>query len=258
MSEPDTGSRLDPASGDTLARVLSAARYAQVGRVADSVTHDVNNLLGAGIAYAELVSLDAGVSDDSRRMLGEIISSLLRCSTLVSGLTALTRAEAVLANAVDVNTLVRQALKFAAHSLNRARVKVEEDIPGPELTIVGDAPRLQIALLHLLTNVREALEVVDPAERRLRVSVTHDEHAVTVVLRDVAPEIPAPLRDRIFEPYFTTKPAPHLGLGLFAARQTAMMHDGALEYTPEQGFVLTLAKYPAYAKNLRKDHQHNA
>lgn len=251
MPEPAGGAPLDPASSEGIARAIANARHAPVARAADSVTHDVNNLLGAGSAYAELVALDPGISADSRRMLGEIVSSLGRCAALVSGLTALARKEAILANPEDSAALVRQALLLNAHALRKSKVRVEETYPDGEYTIVCDGPRLQIALLQLLVNAREQLEQIEPQERVVRVSITHEDGHLCFHVWNAGPAVPEAIREAIFAPFFTTKPAPHQGLGLPAVRAAAEMHDGSLTYAPETGFTLRIAQYPAYARALR-------
>ena len=242
---------LDPASEDMLARIASAARYAQIARTADSVTHDVNNLLGAGSAYAELIGLDAGISDEHRRMLNEIVTSLSRCGSLVASLTALTRKEALLANGANACGLLRDALMMSGHALRRSRVALEECIPPTEITVVCDAPRIQIALLSLLANAREQAESMEPAARGVRASVEQNDDQVVFRFANDGPEIPVALREQIFQPYFTTKPSPALGLGLYIARATAELHDGSLSYAPETGFSLAINTYPAYARALR-------
>lgn len=251
MSEADSGVFLDLHSDDALERVLSAARYAQVGRVADSVTHDVNNLLGATMAYAEIVSLEPGISDDGRRMLAQVVSSALRCSELVGGLTALTRKEVILAKHANVVQLFRRAVALEVFMLRRAKVTVIEAWPEEETTLVGDPPRLQLALSHLLTNAREALSQRPAGEaRELKVSLTLlGEHDAQLQVWNSGPPIPEAVRAHMFEPLYTTRPAPHLGLGLFAARRAAELHDGALTYDPEAGFCFSFSRYPRYARD---------
>lgn len=251
MPEETPGAFLDPSSEDMLARVASAARYAQIARTADSVTHDVNNLLGAGSAYAELIGLDANINDETRRMLNEIVTSLSRCGTLVASLTALTRKEAVLANGANAGALLRDSIMMSGHALRRARVALEEQYPTQELTIVGDTPRLQVALLNLIANAREQAESLDTSLRQVRVSVETEGEFVTFHVHNAGPAIPDSLRETMFEPYFTTKPAPALGVGLYIARAAAELHDGTLTYTPEQGFALRINRYPAYARKAR-------
>jgi signal transduction histidine kinase len=251
MSTESSGSYLNPASPENLERILSASRYGTVGRLADSVTHDLNNMLGASVAYAELIGLEAGLRPESRRMLGEIVSSLLRGSELMASLTALTRADILRAAPFDAATLARQALLLAGYVLKRSKVSIETHIPEHDITVVGDAPRLQVALLHLINNAREALEANGDTERQLCISVSYTEDAVQFSAWNSGPAIADTLRAKIFEPYFTTKPSPHLGLGLHAARAAALLHEGELRYCPEQGFELSIRRFPEFARKMR-------
>jgi len=254
MTVPDSdavsGSFLDLQSEEAQERILSAARYAQVGRVADSVTHDINNLLGASMAYAEIVALEPGVSDEGRRMLSQVVSSGMRCSELVSCLTALTRKEVILAKPVDLITLFRKAVALDVFMIRRSKISLDEVWPEGSAASVGDPPRLQLALSHMLSNAREALELEPVGSRVLRVSLEiESEHDARLSVWNSGPPIPASVQEHMFEPFYTTRPTPQLGLGLFAARQAAELHDGSLTYTPESGFVFRFSRYPAYARN---------
>lgn len=251
MSAESSGAYLDPASPENLERIISASRYGTVGRLADSVTHDLNNVLGASVAYAELISLEAGLGPESRRMLSEIVSSLLRGSELMASLTALTRADILRSAPFDAATLARQAVQLTGYVLKRSRIGVEAQVPEHDITVVGDAPRVQVALLHLINNAREALEALDAAERHLRISVSSTEDAVEFSVWNAGSAIPEDARAEIFAPYFTTKPAPHLGLGLHAARMAARLHEGDLTYSPESGFHMRIRRFPEFARKMR-------
>ena len=210
-SDAVSGSFLDLQSEDAQARVLSAARYAQVGRVADSVTHDINNLLGASMAYAEIVALEPGISDEGRRMLSQVVSSGMRCSELVSCLTALTRKEAILAKPADLITLFRKAVALDVFMIRRSKITLEEVWPEGSAASVGDPPRLQLALSHLLSNAREALELEPVGERVLRVSLDIDgEHGARLTVWNSGHSIPEAVQAQMFEAFYTTRPAPHM------------------------------------------------
>ncbi|NIA16378.1 MAG: hypothetical protein GWP08_20145, partial [Nitrospiraceae bacterium] len=74
---------MDLDSQDFRDRVALLFRYGQVGRCVSSVTHDVNNVLGAIQAYSELLDLDENLSDESRRMTMQIGEGVAKCSALL-------------------------------------------------------------------------------------------------------------------------------------------------------------------------------
>ena len=72
-------------------RLLQLFRYSQIGQCVNSVTHDVNNLLGAIMAYSELISMDESIAADSKRMLGEVVEAVRKASGLMGNLTDIAR-----------------------------------------------------------------------------------------------------------------------------------------------------------------------
>jgi len=101
-------------------------------------------------------------------------------------------------------------------------------------------PELMVqVLVNLMLNGIEA----GPADRWLRVQVRRQEAGVTISVADTGPGVPANLRDKIFRPFFTSKPE-GTGLGLPISRQIVLRHGGSLHYenTPGGGatFVVTL------------------
>ena len=249
VSNSDPGAYLDLQSGDALERILSSARYAQVGRVADSVTHDINNLLGASMAYAEIVALETGVSDEGRRMLAQVVGSAMRCSELITCLTSLTRKESLVAKPANVIELFQRTIGLDAFMMRRVKIALEQSWPERETTIVGDPARLQLAFSHMLSNAREALELESVESRVVRIGLELlGEHDAALTVWNSGPEISVAVREHMFAAFYTTRPTPHLGLGLFAARQAAELHDGSLDYVPGNGFVFRFSRYPAFAR----------
>jgi signal transduction histidine kinase len=120
--------------------------------------------------------------------------------------------------------------------------------PGVTVAVRADAPRairghyepLRRAFANLLRNAAEAMG----GRGAIDVAVAGGPDGVVVTVADHGPGVPAEIRDRVFEPYVTTKPE-GTGLGLALVRQTVEAHGGAitLSETPGGGatFTVTLA-----------------
>ena len=113
--EVDNMLQIDSESGRD--RIQKLFRYAQVGRCVNGVMHDINNFLGAMMDYAELVSIEDNISEDGRRMLGEIVDASSKCSKLLNNLTAIARDQKISVGMVAVHIVVEQALAIRAYAM---------------------------------------------------------------------------------------------------------------------------------------------
>jgi signal transduction histidine kinase len=115
------------------------------------------------------------------------------------------------------------------------------------LRVVGRAVQISQILLNLLGNAYDAVEAAE--RRHVRITVDADAAQVHIAVTDSGPGIPAELRERIMEPFFTTKDVGRgTGLGLSLSRGLAELHGGdlALDATSvETRFILTLPRAAA-------------
>lgn len=242
--------KADTGSNDFRERVTLSHRYGQVGRCVSSVTHDVNNFLGAIMAYAELIGLDETLSADAQGMVEEIVGAVRKSSSLINNLTDVARRDRPDVRIVDPGAVVERALDLQRYDLKTAHIDVQST-SAPDLPpIPVDLPRLQRAIMALILNAKEAVEGKDVREIRVTSGPVEAETEnaegnglLEVAIWNSGPPIAEDLRERVFEPFFTTKGEDHLGLGLSAARATLHLHDGELTYCPERGFVARMPKF---------------
>ncbi len=229
----DRGLFADDETREKLARLY---RYAQVGHCVSSVTHDVNNFLGAILAYAELVGLEKNQTPEALRMLGEVMSAVRKSSRLISSLTDIARRERPDIRVVSPREVLETVLDLRRYDLRVARVDVETRYQDPIPDISADPPKLEQALLYLLSNAIEAVEGAE--DRRIKLSLLAEHGRVEFRFWNPGSEIPASVRARMFEPLFTTKSGDHLGLGLWVARSIVREYGGDVVYEPDRGFSL--------------------
>jgi len=242
-------------SDDGYQRILGTFRYSLVGRSVNSVTHDVNNILGAIMAYGELLGMEPDLSDEGRRMSSEIVGGVKRCSDLISSLTSVARRERNVATLADPSALIERATLIRAYDIKLANISLKTDFPANQASLMADVPKLEMCVLALLTNALEALEATE-GEKVISISSRVEDNQFVCTFQDSAPPIPEPIQDTIFEPFFTSKSERHLGLGLTLARGYAELHEGTLTYMPDRGFILTLplnnTLFERYGGNKRR------
>src|SRR6185436_9777889 len=108
---------------------------------------------------------------------------------------------------VAINDVVSAALDITGYAVRTSSIEVVLDLAKDIPLILADADQLHQVLLNLIVNAQQALQD-QPAPRRIRVTSRFDPltDRVRLSVADNGPGIPAPLRARVFEPYFTTKP----------------------------------------------------
>lgn len=221
-------------------RTEELARYLAVGRCVDGVTHDINNYLGVAMAYAELVELEDGLRDEAKRMLREIVNRLSQVAGMVSDLTTVARRRYSNPSMVVPADIVNSTMQLRDYALKQLRTNVRVDIEPDVTAILGDGPKIQLALIFLLLNAEEAL--ADAPSKELHVRLRDDSDGIRIYVRNSG----AALTDEEFEAAlqsgYTTRTAANLGLGLPATRSIAQLHGGDLTYTPQDGFCLALKR----------------
>lgn len=238
------GGPLDLNSEEARERLLRVFRHAQVGRSVSSVTHDLNNYLGAIMAYAELAGMDKGISADTARMLGEVVNAVKKSSGLVASLTDVARKEKPDVRIMDPAQLVERVLDLRRYDLRVANVTLTTTY-DPNLPLLSvNLPRLQLALMYIVSNTIEALDGTE--RKKLSVTVRKTEEGVEIAFKDSGAPIPDEMCIAIFDPFYTTRGVDHLGLGLAVARGTVQDHGGTLNYDPDTGFVIALPLRTSY------------
>jgi two-component system cell cycle sensor histidine kinase/response regulator CckA len=212
-----------------------------VGRLASGIAHDFNNMLTGILASAELVGIllpethDSGIDE----ALDRIIHASVRAAELTRKLIVFSREAHRPAERVDVHGVIDGAVELLRRDIERPiRIQVQLGARAP--IVVGDATRLQAAMLDLGLNARDAMldggtltistrnvELDETGCQNSSFSLTPGSY-VEISVRDTGVGMNEATVERIFEPFFTTK-ATGRGLGLAAVHGTVIEHNGAIE-----------------------------
>lgn len=218
-----------------------------VGRMAGGIAHEFNNMLTAIGGFARLAEREPG--DEARVLtcVREIAKASDRAAALTAQLLDFSRRRAAEeAETVALGELVRD-LRVFLKPLMSAGIDLEIDIRDPDAYAVANPVTLNQALLNLALNARDAM----PAGGRLTVTLDtaapddaffarHDAVArgrfAAIRVTDDGCGVPPDIRDRIWEPFFTTKePGKGTGLGLWMVYGTARQAGGTVEMDSEVG-----------------------
>jgi len=231
------------AEAETAANLARVSQMGAVGSLAASLAHEINNPLAfvmSNLAFVRdhLGSTRAEHVAESHDALVEALDGLLRIQAVVAGIRAVSLEQDHQGQPVDACAVLDSAIKVVrAGSAQRARLEVEHRHPEqPRPFVRASHGRLAQAFLNLLTNAVEALPPEDPARRLVRVACQVQQARVTIEISDSGKGIPREVAERLFQPFFTTKPAgTGAGLGLYVSRNILHAAGGELTYTTEVG-----------------------
>ena len=204
--------------------IRRADQLAVLGGMAARVAHEIRTPLSTIRGLLELLHADLPPNDANRGYMERIIQAVDRQDRLVENLLTLANAELDTSHPISLRGLIDDVVGMLPPD-PRLRVTATERPPH----IWADAFRLSEVFTNLVQNALEAAPADGVVEIRVE---TGGDARVRVSVRNTGSGIPAELRERIFQPFFTTKPR-GTGLGLAIARQIIDAHHGRLDVTSD-------------------------
>jgi signal transduction histidine kinase len=222
--------------------VLRADQLAAVGQVAAGVAHELRNPL-----TSVKMLVQAGLEGENRdglptEDLAIIEHEVRRMETCIQTFLDFARPPAAERRRCDLIPVIRRSLALVEVRARRQNVRITTDLPAGPVELNIDAAQVQQVLVNVLLNALDAL----PQGGNVYVDVrlpTPEEQAVAVRVRDSGPGIAPRIRERLFEPFVSSKET-GLGLGLSISRRLIEAHGGTIsgENAPGGGalFAFTL------------------
>ncbi len=223
-------------------QLMLADRMASVGTLAAGVAHEINNPLASVIANLDMAQQDMAQLAARVAVPVDLIDELVdarnaaeRVREIVRDLKIFSRADVDSGRAaVDVESVLDSTLRMAWNEIrHRARVvKLYGRVPR----VAGHESRLGQVFLNLLVNACQAIPEGAYDRNEIRVTTTIRDGRVVVAIRDSGSGIPHDVRERLFTPFFTTKPVGvGTGLGLAISHKIVSALNGVIEVDSEPG-----------------------
>ncbi|HVO60430.1 MAG TPA: ATP-binding protein [Terriglobales bacterium] len=206
------------------AQLVQSEKLAALGELVGGAAHELNNPLTAMLGYSDLLSATP-LSDSQRSMIDKISQQARRTKVLVSSLLSFARQIPGEKTLVNLSAIAQTAIKLVQPQLHTHRVELRTEL-APDLPfIAGDSNQLLQVCIHILSNASQALDQVHGGI--VQVSTKSEGNNVVLEFADNGPGARDP--ERVFDPFYTTKPVGQgTGLGLSACYGIVQEHKGKI------------------------------
>ncbi|WP_339686021.1 two-component system sensor histidine kinase NtrB [Gimesia maris] len=209
-------------------RLRRMERYAGLGSLATGLQHEIKNPLSALSLHVQLLDealMGQTTSEDVNEMLGVIHTEIIRLTAVLEGFRDYASMSEPGRTDVDLGTLIKKLARFIRPQAEQQHVKVEVNLAEENLpTIKADSVHMDQVLLNLALNALQAM----PEGGILSIGLQQEGEWLRIKVSDSGKGIPAEYRDRIFDPYFTTR-NDGTGMGLALCEKIVRQHDGTID-----------------------------
>jgi two-component system sensor histidine kinase AtoS len=216
-----------------------------LGELSAGLAHEIKNPLTGIKLSLEVISNEESMSKENKDTLLKLTDECRRIDSLIKNLLNFAKPPQPKLLPIDINSVLEKTILFSLQhtsllSNNDSPIKVSKDLDKKIPEIMADPIKLQQAFLNLLLNAVHAM----PEGGILSVISSYDKEAniIRIKLSDTGIGLDNEVINRIFQPFFTTKPK-GTGLGLAITKRLIEQHDGSLiaENNPDGGAAFTIS-----------------
>ena len=249
------------------AQLQQAQKMEAIGQLAGGIAHDFNNILGAILGYAEMVQEDSPEGSRVRDDIDQVVIASHRAKELVKQILAFSRQTKANRIKLQPEVIIKEAVKMLRSSLPTT-IDIRQNVDQDVGIILVDPVQIHQILANLTTNAFHAMEETGGT---ITISLKRKELTATEVISepdvqpgpfvqisvgDTGPGIAPEIREKIFDPYFTTKAVDKgTGMGLAIIHGIAKNYGGFVSCQSQPGegadfhVYLPLVADPALVEN---------
>ncbi len=228
-------SRIQGELAEANAQLRRSRSLAALGEMAAGIAHEVRNPLASIGLYAQMLVEDLADRPETARLAGKIGGAVDRIDTIVRDVLRFARDTSVQPRCVTVAEVVEQALESCRATLAETEVSVvTEAVDGDPLWVEVDPTLMAQAIANVIRNAAEAMAETPKRSRTVHVRVERGMRRlpggergdrIVIGVEDSGPGIAPEVLERMFNPFFTTRPT-GTGLGLAIVHRIVEAHDG--------------------------------
>jgi two-component system NtrC family sensor kinase len=223
----------------TQLQLIQSEKLAAIGHLTAGIVHDVKNPLTVIKGMAELIQEGDGLDTQTKKDLKLIRENAEKATNIVTDLLKFSRQSTPEMKYGDLRETVETTLRLTSYLLRKNQITLVTELSKQPIMAVYDSQQIEQVLINLIHNAIQAM----PASGSLKVTLEGTEKSVSISIQDTGVGIPPENINRIFDPFYTTKPAGEgTGLGLSVSYGIVSCHGGRIEVesTYGQGSTFTI------------------
>lgn len=205
-------------------------RLAALGKMAAEVAHEIRNPLAAMQIYARILQQE--LDGDLRHLADELMTGIQSLEVISGNMLSLARPLTPRLERIDLAKVLEDALEFSIYALEENDIQLIRRYPPEGLYCEADFLQLKQVALNLILNAIQAM----PEGGQLEIAISQADDQTNLVwrTRDTGCGIPEEDLDRIFTPFFSSKPS-GTGLGLHTVERILQAHQATIDVVSEVG-----------------------
>ncbi|RMG04593.1 MAG: PAS domain S-box protein [Nitrospirae bacterium] len=216
---------------------LRTRNLSSLGELAAGVAHEINNPINGIMNYAQIILNRLGGETREGELARRIIKESDRVSSIVTALLSFGRQSGTIRTKENLRKILDAPLTLLENQLRSNRIRLEIDIPDNLPMLFVDRSKMEQVFLNLLINARHALNGKKPdKDRTIRITAGSNGTHVIVKVWDNGCGIPENKLNKIWDPFYTTKPVGEgIGLGLSIVHGIISEFGGSIEIKSKEG-----------------------
>lgn len=206
--------------------LLRSEKIASIAELATGVAHEISNPLSVVLNYVDLLKRRHRDDSDTER-LSKIERELSRIGEIIGSLLSFSKVRKIPMEPLSVARIIEEVVLLVDHKIREKSIDLRLPAHREDIVVYGEENSLKQVFVNLLINSAEA--VLEHGTIEIGVNLIEPDDCVEVSIIDDGCGIPAEIKDRIFDPFFSTKTGrKNTGLGLSICQHIVESHEGVI------------------------------
>jgi signal transduction histidine kinase/HAMP domain-containing protein len=227
--------------------LLKSQKIAAIGQVSASLAHELNNPISIILNHVELLQSKKLTEEEEDAFLDRIHSGIVRINKIIESLLQFSRNEIMDTKSTDVHEVILQVFEIFHPICQKNRISCRIDDNAESCIVHGNATLLKQLFLNLIKN---AVESIQHDHGSLKATLNNEDNVLKVAIIDNGKGIDPSVVRKIFDPFFSSKAHPNIGLGLPLCKEIVEKHRGTIDVVSSEDDGTTVTVTLPLGENL--------